>query len=256
MTLDPKVTTISGPATLVAEVDHVEAPLDISDARDTVSSTVTLQALDKAGDVLSGLTIDPPQVDLQQAIGQAGGYREVAVKVDTVGQVASGFRVTSISVNPPVVTLFSTDNQIVAGLPGYVATQPLNLTGAEGDLVTRLALDLPQGVIVVGEQQNVEVSVGVVAIETSTQLNIQVELTGLASGLQAELSPLTATVIVSGPASTLEALQAGDIRLLVDLSGLQAGTHLLEPKAEILPEDVQAVSISPAQIQVVISTAP
>lgn len=256
--LDPVFATVSGPATLVAQVDQVVARLNVGDARETVSSQVALQTIDENGNVLSGLTIDPVAADVEQAIVQAGGYRDVAVNVETVGQPASGFRVTSISVDPPIVTLFSTDSDLISALPGYVSTVPLDLSAAEENITARLALNLPQGVIVVGDEQNVEVQIGIAAIETSTLLNVEVEVTGLAAGFEAELSPQTVAVIVSGPLSTLQSLRGDDIRLFVDLSGLQPGSHLLEPQAEILPRDVQLFSVVPSSIEVIIkeSTTP
>lgn len=254
--LDPSLATISGPATLVSQVARLEAHLDVGDARETVTDTVTLQAVDGSGAVLSGLTIEPAQVQIEQTIVQAGGYRDVAVKVETIGQPANGFRVTSISVNPPIVTLFSTDTQIVAGLPGFVSTIPLDLSGAKENMVARLSLNLPQGVIVVGELQNVEVTVGIAPIETSILLNVQVEVIGLGTGLEAELSPQTVSVILTGPLSILQSLVGDDIRLFVDVTDLQPGTYLLEPQAEIVPDDVQAVSIVPISIEVVITRAP
>jgi len=195
---------------------------------------------------------------VDQAIRQAGGYREVAVKVETIGQPATGFRVTSISVNPPIVTLFSTEPEIIARLPGFVSTVPLDLTNIEEDLETRLALALPQGVIVIGEEQNVEVVIGIAPIETSILLNLPVETIGLANDYEAKLSPQTVSVILSGPLSTLQSLRAGDVRFFVDLSGLVSGTHLLEPQAEILPDNVQLLAITPSSIEVTItrSTTP
>ncbi len=256
LSLDPETATLSGPASLMAQVARVVASVDVSDARETITAMATLQAVDEAGSVLSGLTIEPAQVQLEQTIVQAGGYRDVAVKVETVGQPAGGFRVVSISVNPPVITLFSTETEIVAGLPGYVSTVPLDLSFAEEDIVTRLSLNLPQGVIVVGEQQNVEVIIGIAPIETSILLNVQVEVIGLGSGLETQLSPLTVSVILSGPLSTLQSLVGDDIRLFVDMTGLQPGTHLMEPQAEIVPPDVQLLSVIPSSIEVVITSSP
>lgn len=256
LSLDPETATLSGPASLMAQVARVVARLDVSNARETISATVALQAEDEAGAVLSGLTIEPAQVQLEQTIVQSGGYRDVAVKVETIGQPAGGFRVISISVNPPVVTLFSTETDIVAGLPGYVSTVPLDLSFAEEDIVTRLSLNLPQGVIVVGEQQNVEVIIGIAPIETSILLNVQVEVTGLETGLETQLSPQTVSVILSGPLSTLQSLVGDDIRLFVDVTGLQPGTHLIEPQAEIVPPDVRLLSVIPSSIEVVITPSP
>jgi YbbR domain-containing protein len=252
LTFDPETATVVGPASLVEQVAGLQAVLDVTDARESIATSIDIQAVDAAGAVLSGLTIQPAQALVTLAILQAGGYRDVAVKVETSGQPASGFRVTNISVSPPVVTLFSTDPTIVAGLPGFVGTQALDLTNLSDNLQTRLALDLPLGVIIVGEEQNVEVSIGIAPIETSVLLNLNVEVIGLASGYEVQLSPSSVSVILSGPLSVLQNLSADDVRLFVDLTGLPAGTHLLEPQAEILPADVQVLSITPVSIEVVI----
>lgn len=251
--VDPQMATVSGPSDLVGEVASVVAVLDITDARDSISTDISLQAVDQNGAVLGGVTIDPERATLNQAIRQAGGYREVAVKVETIGQPAPGFRVTDISVTPPIVTLFSTEPEIVASLPGFVSTVPLDLSNIEDDLQTRLALALPQGVIVIGEEQNVEVLIGIAPIETSILLSLPVEVIGLANGYEAQLSPQTVSVILSGPLSILQSLSADDVRFFVDLSGLQSGTHLLEPQVEILPEDVQLLATTPSSIEVTIT---
>lgn len=253
VSFSPDQATVTGPTSLVAEVAELQAVLDVSATRESIVTTVDIQAVDASGAVLSGLSIEPAQANMSLSVLQAGGYRDVAVKVETIGQPASGFRVTDISVSPPVVTLFSTDPEIVASLPGFVSTQPLDLTSLNENLQTRLALALPAGVIIVGEEQNVEVQIGIAPIETSVLLNLNVEVIGLANGYKAELSPQSVSVVLSGPLSVLQSLGTDDVRLFVDVSGLPVGTHLLEPQAEILPEGVQLLSITPTSIEVVIS---
>jgi YbbR domain-containing protein len=250
--ITPDSATVIGPVDLVNQVSELQAVLDVTDARESLTTQVPVEAIDSQGNVLSGLVIEPAEVTLNLNILQAGGYREVAVKVETIGQPASGFRVTDISVSPPVVTLFSTDPQIVAGLPGFVSTQPLDLSSTNDDLQTRLSLALPAGVIVVGDEQNVIVTIGIAPIETSVLLNLQVEVIGLPAGMEAELSPQTVGVILSGPLSVLQSITGDQVRLFVDVTGLQEGTHLLEPQVEILPSDVAALSITPSAIEVVL----
>jgi YbbR domain-containing protein len=250
--IEPRGVTVSGPQRIVMDIFEVVALLNINNARESISRQVTLQAWDADGNVLSGVTIDPASVTVSQSIRQAGGYRDVAVKVETIGQPASGFRVTDISVNPTIVTLFSTDPSIVLELPGFVGTIPLDLTNLNEDVQTRLPLALPQGVIVVGAEQNVEVSIGIAPIESSLLVTLPVEVRNLAAGYEAELSPQTVSVILSGPLSVLQRLSADDVRLYVVVSGLPAGTHLLEPQAEIIPDDVALLSITPSSIQVII----
>jgi YbbR domain-containing protein len=253
LTIDPETATVTGPQSLLLQVAEVIVPLNVTEASEPIVREIELQAVDVDGNVLSGLTIDPSVVAVDQSIRQAGGYRTVAVRVETIGQPASGYRVTNIAVTPTVVVLFSTDQQLIDSLPGFVSTLGVDLTNIQNDLETRLSLALPEGVILVGEEQNVEVLIGVAPIESSILVSFQVEVIGLATGFEAQLSPQTVSVVISGPLSVLQGLNPGDVRLFVRVTGLQAGVHLLEPQAEILPEDVQVLSITPSSIEVVIA---
>lgn len=252
--INPQRATVIGPQSLMNQVASLQAVLDISQARQSISASVPIQAVDANGAVLSGLTIEPLETSMTVNIIQSGGYRDVAVKVEAIGQPASGFRVTDISISPPLVTLFSTDPEIVAQLPGFVSTQPLDLTNLTDDLETRLTLDLPPGVIVVGEVQSVRVSIGIAPIESSVLLSLDVEVVGLAPNRRATLSPESVSVILSGPLSVLQSLSPADVRLFVDVTGLGLGAHLLQPQAEILPSGVQLLSITPSSIEVIISS--
>ena len=249
----PDEASVSGPQSLMVQVAAVQATVNIEGLRASLQEPVDLQAVDAEGNVIAGVTIEPETATVEQAITQAGGYREVAVNVLTIGLPASGFRVVSIIVDPPIVTLFSTDTELIQNLPGFVSTEPLQLTSVEEDIETRLSLDLPEGVSISGEQQSVAVRVGIAPIESSIPLSVQMESIGLTDGLVAEFSPQTINVILSGPISELESLQPGDVRLFVDLTGLDVGAHLLEPQAEILPDNIQVLSITPASLEVVIS---
>ncbi len=244
---------ISGPSSKVAEVDQIVANLDVNGERESHSNQIDLLALDADGNEVFGLTLLPSSVDIQIAIVQAGGYREVAVAVETFGQPSQGFRVIDISVTPPIITLFSDDIQLIEGLPGFVSTLPLDLTDAQGNIESRLALNLPDGVSVEGEQQNVLVVIGIAPIESSIPISVTIEIIGLAAGTSAEISPESVNLILAGPLAILESLAPGDVRLLVDVSELEAGPHLLGPRVEILPEDVEVLSVTPSSVEIVIS---
>jgi YbbR domain-containing protein len=244
---------VSGPESLVNQVSEVRAEMDISGARESITKEAPLVPVDQNGQRVTGVTLEPNVVTLFQSISQSGGYRDVAVKVETVGQVASGYRLTSISVYPPTVTVFSSNPELVAEMPGFVSTQPLDLTEANDDIETHLVLDLPEGVTFVSEEQTVEVQVGIAAIESSISLQIPVSIVGLGSGLSAEISPETVDVIISGPTLVLEQLKPADIVIVVNLADLGAGTHLVVLQAVTIPERVVIDAIVPESVEVTIS---
>jgi YbbR domain-containing protein len=114
-------------------------------------------------------------------------------------------------------------------------------------------LNLPEGISIVGEQ-TVLIEAGVSPIESSVTLaGEKVEIINLGNGLNAEVSPATVDVIVSGPLPLLDTLTRQDVRVTVDLNGLETGTHQVTAKVEVLIADVVVESILPNTIEVVIA---
>ncbi|MCJ7733282.1 MAG: CdaR family protein [Anaerolineales bacterium] len=243
--------TVTGQENKVQDVIMVVGTLDISDATNSINSSIKLEARTGTGEIVDGIMLSPETVIVNQVISLQGGYRNVAVNVITMGVVEPGYRFTSITPAPPTVMVFSEDPQLVKGLPGYVNTKPLNLTGVNSYLETILELDLPEGVTVVGDP-TVLIQVNVTTLETNMVINREIEVIGLLPGFTAEVSPSRVSVQVSGPVPVLENLTLRDIRVVVDLAGLAPGTHTLTPTIEILPVDVIWEDLSPATVEVVI----
>jgi YbbR domain-containing protein len=251
--LSQDLTEVSGPQSLVEQMAEVRAILDISGARESILSDVFLTPVDANGQIIQGLTLTPDQVKMTVNVVQSGGYRDVAVKVETVGQPVSGYRVTNIIISPPTVTLFSSDPQVVAEMPGYVSTQPLDLTEIDDDKEVRLTLDLPEGVTIVGEEQSVQVQIGIAAVETSISLSVPITVIGLGTGLEAVVSPESVDIFLTGPLPILDDLTSEDVLIYVDLTDLEPGSHLVEPQVEILSDRVVQEAINPDTIEITIS---
>ncbi|HQF64150.1 MAG: hypothetical protein KA928_07835 [Longilinea sp.] len=248
--------TITGPEALVNQVDQVQAVLDVNLLQQSIVRTIPLKAVDATQSPVTGVTLSPSEITVTQEITQRFGYRSVVVNVVVSGQVAQGYRLTNISVFPPAVTVFSADPSIVDSLPGYVQTEALDLTNATDDLDMFLDLSLPDGLSVVGGQETVLVRVGIAAIESSAAYsNMTVEVVGLSSTLKATIAPEQVTVIVAGPLPMLDQLTIDGIRVMVDVTGLTAGTYQLTPNVEIAIQNLRVESILPETVEVVISSA-
>lgn len=251
--MSEKTVVISGPETLVEKVQEVRAILNYNRATENISRLINLQAYDAGGGVIEGVTLTPDRVNVSAAITQRGGYRNVVVKTVLEGQISTGYRVTNISVYPPAVTVFSSDPQLVSNLPGYVETIPLNISGANDDLDMRLPLNLPSGVVIIGEQ-TVGVQVGIAALEGSLTFNsMKVELIGLEEGLKAQISPSEVDIYLSGPIPVLDSLNKQNVRVILDLTGLAPGTYKRVPDVQVGDPDVVVESIIPSSVEVTIT---
>ncbi len=255
--LSQNAATVSGPKSAVDKVAQVAASLDLTGTTETINRTITLQALDANGNTVTGVSISPDRVTAQQVITQRGGYRNEVVKVIQIGQVAPGYRLTNITVSPPVVTVFSSNPQLVNYLPGYIETDALNLNNLKADFDTRLQLNLPQGISVVGDQ-TVLVQVGVAPIMgslTFTGNNVAVQ--GLPANLSATISPETVDVILSGPLPVLDQLTTSNLQVYVDLSDVtQPGNYQRTPQVNLLIPDLTVESILPQTVEVMVIIGP
>lgn len=253
---DVSVVTVSGPESLVSRVEAAHASLSIADARQTVRATLALQPQDESGAQVSGVNLSPDSTEVLIPVRQLGGYRDVAVRVNTTGQWASGYRLTNISVSPPTVTVFSSNPQRVNELPGFVETEPVDLTDASDDLEARVALDLPAGITLVGDDQTVLVQVSIATIESNLTMSLPVEVIGIGPQYTAAISPEMVDIILFGPVPVLETLTPENVRVVVDLTDLEEGTHQVTPFVDILPDPVQEEGINPATVEVTLSSLP
>jgi YbbR domain-containing protein len=253
--VDPFEVTLVGPESLVDRVEEARVSLDISGLSDTITRAMTPTAVDADGRVVNGVTINPATVTVTQPITLLGGFRYVIVRAVSTGQVANGYRLTNIFVSPVGVVAFSADPQLVNDLPGFIETEPLDLSGADNDFEALISLALPDGVSVVGDSK-VLVQVSIAAIETSLAISFPVEVIGLTPGLSATVAPTTVDVILSGPVPILDDLEPGDVRVVLDLTGYDIGVYQLIPVVEILSEQVQRISMLPATVEVTIIKLP
>jgi YbbR domain-containing protein len=253
--VNPEQVTVTGAESLVSMVKQAVINLDITNASQTIIRSEEPVLLDAEGQAVSGLTITPGSVLVTQPITLLGGYRYVIVRAVTEGQVATGYRVTNIYVSPIGVVVFSSDPELVNNLPGYVETQPIDLTGKDDDFETLVDLNLPTGITVVGDSK-VLVQVSIAMVESSLAISLPVEIIGLSPGLAASVDPPIVNVILTGPVPVLNTLSPTDVRVVVDLTGYEVGTYQFTPQVNILPTGVSLSSILPASVSVTITIAP
>lgn len=246
---------VTGAESTVSQVTEVRSTLELNLVNESFIRTLQLQAVNTAGQVVTGVTLIPDKITVNQVVTQRGGYRNVVVKVSPVGKISNGYRLTNITVSPPAITVFSSDPKAVNDLPGFVETAPLDLTGVNDDFDVRLPLSLPQGISVVGAQ-TVLVQVAVSTIEGSVTLpNLKVEVSGLREGLAGTTSPETVVVILSGPLPVLENLKPDNLRVYVDMTDQRLGTYQRTPKVELRIAGITVESILPESLEVIVSIA-
>lgn len=245
----PSQVTVRGPASFVGRVAQVLGTVSIQGARQTVDLPVRLNARDKDDNPVGFIVLAPESVQAHVEVKQLGGFRDMAVKVVVRGQVAPGYRISNVTVTPPIVTVFGS-SQTIDQSPGFLETVPITVTNAQDDVEERIALNVPGGISLLGDPA-VQVRVQIEAIQGGLTVQRPVTVLGLPPDMDTRLSPDTIDVILTGPLPKLQSLNPDDVRVVADLVNLGVGTHQVKPQA-IVPQGVVAESMLPATIQVTI----
>ena len=253
ITMDVRQTTVTGPASYVTQVITAVTHISVKDASADIEGEYQLQPLNGDGEPVPYVTLMPEKVNVRLPIELSGYYRSLAVKVVLEGNISPDYFNPSIVIDPPAVTVFGTPG-VIAALPGFIETEPIDVEGAQSDVIVWPALNVPPGVAIVAGQQ-VEVSVFIESIQSSLTVEVTPEVQGLEPGFTSTISPETVEVILSGPLPLLEAMGTNDVRVVLDLFELAPGTHQIEPQV-VAPRGTTAQNILPATVQVEIISAP
>jgi len=246
--IEPSSAIVRGAASLVDQVSEVRAEAPVEELRESYEADLAITPLDSEGQPIVGVRLTPPEVHVFIPVTQEAGYKQVAVVVRTEGQPAQGYFVTSITTSPLSITVRGSPGD-VARMPGYVETAPIDLADLQDDLIQDVALVMPAGITPV-ERETVEVQITIGAQEGTRVERRTVEIENLPSGLQVTFAPSEVEVTLAGPLPALDALSEEDVRVVIDLTGYEAGSYQIAPRV-ILPDGrVTAISVLPQTVQV------
>jgi YbbR domain-containing protein len=144
------------------------------------------------------------------------------------------------------------DPGAVNEIPGYLETYPVNVEGARESISEQVAVVFPEGVSALEDVGTVQALVDISPVLGGQTVQLTPVVTGLGRGLEASFSPETVEVILSGPLSDLEALESGDVEVVLDLSGFEPGTHFVTPEIQ-RPSSLDVQAVLPDQVEVVIN---
>jgi YbbR domain-containing protein len=244
---DTDTVTLYGSASMLEKVASVKGEVNVSSNKYDFESLVTLYAYDENGNVLNNVTVAPSEVSVSTLIGTS---KDVDVEILTSGTCAEGYELlsatsdtTQVKISGPVSAI----NQIT-----NISTVPIDLTGVSSSFTAVALIDTPSGVT--ASPASVTVTVNIKSGDISKSLTYtSLQVRNQPSNLTCDLSSFSSlTITVVGAKDVIDALEASDITVYIDLSGLTAGTHTVSINY-IKPDDVSITSSSADTVTVTLT---
>lgn len=249
---EPASVTVQGASSRVDSVSAVVARVAIDESALNVDREVELVAVDANGNQVPNVEIDPERARVRIAVARQLANRTLPVVPQLVGEPAVGYRITSVTVEPLIITV-SGEEATLTQL-NDAPTEPIDVSGRTGDLETMVGLALPGDVTVSGSDQ-VRVVLTIAPVEGSQTFSAGVVLQGTQSDLIYRLATPSVSITLGGAASALAAFDASTFTATVDVSGLSPGDHSVPVTVAPHPE-LEVLAINPTEVALNITAIP
>jgi YbbR domain-containing protein len=245
---EPSIVRVTGAQDMVARVSKVVTSIDVDEKAGTQRGSKPPIAQDESGSEITGLTFDPPQVQVVVPIKLLLNYKVVGVRADTRGQPAPGYRVSAITTDPNTVTICCSPT--VLNNIQFLDTLPVSISGATFNVITRTELLLPPDVeLYPGQSKTISVTVNVEALVTTLQVSVAPTVEGQSEGVGVVVSPDRLDLTLAGTFDQLQSLKPTDVRAFINVQGREPGTYEIRPQV-VVPQGVKLESSEPEAVTV------
>ena len=251
----PQTVTAIGPRSFITQVKEALIEVSVEAARESISEAYQPLPVNEIGDPVPRVSLVPRAVNVALPVEQLGNIRDLAIHVVLAGAPAPGYRVGIVEKEPPSVAV-SGRRDVVQGIPGYLNTEPIDLSGANQSITRTVKLQTPEGLSVLSAPQ-ILVKINLELLESLLTLQLAPEIKGLRSTFTATVSPAEVQLLVRGPFDKIAQVDANQIGLQLDLTGLLAGEHTITPQPLLPDESLRVDSILPqSSFSVIIKELP
>jgi YbbR domain-containing protein len=232
--------TVNGSSEELAKLSKVSGVAQVQGMSEDSNQYVTVKAYDSQGNELTDLDVSPRAVPVEIIIGKT---KPVSVTSPGVsGDVASGYKVTGVTVSPANVTIGG--KQEALDSVGTLALSDINVAGANSNVTREVKLNLPEGVYLMDSSgDTVSVTVSVEELTEKSYTVDKIEPRNLGAGLSvSKIQDSSVVVKVKGTASELDNIRGTDISAWLDLSGKTKGRYDVQVQVQVPEGSVENIS--------------
>ncbi|MBR2188807.1 MAG: hypothetical protein IJ860_05290 [Eubacterium sp.] len=255
VTANPEKVTLTGPASVVNEIESVVAKIDVSGMTYSAQRSATLILYDRDQNEVTPSTIED---DITFSTGSTGTMvsvelwkrkSDVKLNVEHNGMPMSGYQVGTISTTPETISVVGDEESLAAleekGNSITIPAEYVDVSNASADLNIEVNLSelMPENMrIAANTAASAEVVVPILP-EGSKEIQIDVDdiaTKSLSEDLTVSYDQSEVTVLLTGSEEALTKLKASDLKPEINCKGLEEGDYNLTLKLST-PVDVEIV---------------
>jgi YbbR domain-containing protein len=240
--------TVRGPEGVVNRVSAALARVRIDASGLDINKDIELIPVDELGQPLALVDVEPATVRVKIAVFTNRQTRSLPVNPVVTGTPAAGWEIESVSVTPAILTVEGDADQLAP--LDKLDTTPVSVSGATAQVRATVELDLPVGVLPLGDGQ-VQVTVTLREVTGSRSFSVGLALVGTDPQYTYGVAPDQVLITVGGPLGALDAVAADQLVAQIDVAGVGPGAAQLGYTVA-LPPGVTLVAGSPQQVTVTV----
>lgn len=228
-TLSADSVIVSGPESLVGQINSVGVEVKTSGANSDVTGTASPKFYDANENELSlgeRVTVNIEEITYQTQILKV---KSLTMDFEVDGQVADGYRFTGVTCDVKSVPVVGMTSALASVNTLVVPGSMLNIEGASSDRTVEVDLTqlLPANTSLAGDVRKATVTLRVEPLETKdiTLKISDITLTGALTEYHYAMEPEQITVSVEGLAEDLDRLDAADLHATLDVTGWLVGSQ-------------------------------
>jgi YbbR domain-containing protein len=238
----PNIIRVSGPKSKIDRIKNIIVETDVSEYSKSFAVIGEVKAVDENGKEIdkSNLKFNEKYVTVNISVYKK---KKIDLKINTTGEPANGYVMTGIEYEPKTIEIAGEDT-LLKSINSLVISE--DISGATENIEKPINLQeyLEEGIMLVGDDQNVEINISIKKKQTKEVAIWPGDLELKHKPDISNLSFLTTgqiMVTLSGPEDELAGLARSNVKPYIDLENCTLGTYSLAIGFS-LPEHVTVVN--------------
>lgn len=239
--LDYPMVSVQGPSSVVGLIDHARIEVDLSDRTESISESYRYTLCDAQGNPVDveQVTTNTAEVRLDLKIQR---WEEVEL-ILTVNYGGGATELTSkVVIEPKTIKVSGSEAQLEA-LGGKLNLGTVNLAEITENTQTTFEIVLPEGVTNLTGVTDAAVDISFLGLASKEFMVTDIKAVNVPEGMECDLMTQQVKVTLRGPVSLINILTEEDITAIVDCTGKEAGTSIMNAVLDFIDDDFDAIGM-------------